>query len=93
MADPATTTPAVDIDPRAGTGRESIVPPQVDAQGNSIITGKPATTAFDIQIAEAAKRGAPPDPHWDQVAPFIPTEQWYDKPDTQTKKLPGNPKK
>ncbi|EDL8063697.1 hypothetical protein CTA21_16220 [Salmonella enterica] len=30
-----------DTDPRLGSGRESILPPQVDDNGNSVITGKP----------------------------------------------------
>ncbi|EPT1451916.1 hypothetical protein ACVOZ6_003504 [Escherichia coli] len=30
-----------DTDPRLGTGRESILPPQVDDSGNSVITGNP----------------------------------------------------
>ncbi|EFO7976628.1 hypothetical protein HO291_003484 [Salmonella enterica] len=53
-----TTTP----DPREGTGRESIVPPQVDATGNSIVTGKPYLSAFDLQIKEAENRKVTPQP-------------------------------
>ncbi|EAM1616309.1 hypothetical protein EU642_21990 [Salmonella enterica] len=64
MAVPATTTTP---DPRAGTGREQIVPPQFDDKGVSIQTGQPYVSAFDVIAKE---QPAPTtQPEWDKWAP------------------------
>ncbi|EGC0267586.1 hypothetical protein H8U31_001337 [Salmonella enterica] len=62
MAD-ATTTP----DPRAGSGRESIVPPQKDKDGISYATGKPYVTGFDIVANEQPAPTAQPDWNWNPL--------------------------
>lgn len=59
MADPATTP-----DPRAGTGREKIVPDQWDKDGKSFTTGKPFVHAFDITAKEQPAPTSQPDWDW-----------------------------
>ncbi|ECB1886254.1 hypothetical protein EVG80_15525 [Salmonella enterica subsp. enterica serovar Mississippi] len=74
MATPAT-TPAATSDPRAGTGREKIVPKQtydvMDATDNTKVvgtyntqTGKPPVTAFDIIAKEQPAPTSQPDWDW-----------------------------
>ncbi|EDY2030024.1 hypothetical protein GTB64_004466 [Salmonella enterica] len=79
MADPVAVPEAVE-GLNLTLGRDYIVPPQIDAQGNATASGKPFVDAFSIQMSEAAKREVSAQPDWNwpaaQVPPYMPDAEY-----------------